>query len=85
MRTGAHGCTSINDALGDLLLADFSDIPGQAHFQGHLRLSRRQPGDHRRAPGDGTAVTVVARGAAGSSALLIACTWLAVRIALLFR
>ncbi|MGG7675069.1 ATP-binding protein [Pseudomonas sp. WC2] len=75
--------TSINDALGDRYSLTFSDIPGpKRHFQGHLRLS------------DGSPVTIDVRPAMaplspwlpvvllGQLALLIACTWLAVRIAL---
>jgi signal transduction histidine kinase len=75
--------TSINEALGDRYSLTFSDIPGpKRHFQGHLRLS------------DGSPVTIDVRPAMaplspwlpvvllGQLALLIACTWLAVRIAL---
>lgn len=75
--------TSITDAIGDKYPLTFSDIPGpRKHFQGHLRLS------------DGSPVTIDVRPAMvplspwlpavllGQLALMIACTWLAVRIAI---
>lgn len=74
--------TSITDAIGDRYPLTFTDIPGpKKHFQGHLRLS------------DGSPVTIDVRPAMvplspwlpvvllGQLALMIACTWLAVRIA----
>jgi signal transduction histidine kinase len=75
--------TSISDAIGATYPLTFTDIPGpQKHFQGHLRLS------------DGSPVTIDVRPAMvplspwlpvvllGQLALMIACTWLAVRIAI---
>jgi signal transduction histidine kinase len=75
--------TSISDAIGETYPLTFTDIPGpRKHFQGHLRLS------------DGSPVTIDVRPAMvplspwlpavllGQLALLIACTWLAVRIAI---
>jgi signal transduction histidine kinase len=75
--------TSITDALGENYPLTFTDIPGaQKHFQGHLRLS------------DGSPVTIDVRPSMvplspwlpavllGQLALMIACTWLAVRIAI---
>ncbi|CAI8861728.1 Histidine kinase [Pseudomonas sp. IT-232MI5] len=74
--------TSITDAIGERYPLTFTDIPGpKKHFQGHLRLS------------DGSPVTIDVRPAMvplspwlpavllGQLALMIACTWLAVRIA----
>ena len=75
--------TSITDAIGDQYPLTFTDIPGpRKHFQGHLRLS------------DGSPVTIDVRPSMvplspwlpavllGQLALMIACTWLAVRIAI---
>ena len=75
--------TSITDAIGDQYPLTFTDIPGpKKHFQGHLRLS------------DGSPVTIDVRPSMvplspwlpavllGQLALMIACTWLAVRIAI---
>ena len=75
--------TSITEVLGDKYPLTFTDIPGpKKHFQGHLRLS------------DGSPVTIDVRPAMaplspwlpvvllGQLALMIACTWLAVRIAI---
>jgi signal transduction histidine kinase len=75
--------TSITEAIGERYPLTFSDIPGpKKHFQGHLRLS------------DGSPVTIDVRPAMaplspwlpvvllGQLALMIACTWLAVRIAI---
>ncbi|MDR9861170.1 ATP-binding protein [Pseudomonas baetica] len=75
--------TSITAAIGDEYPLTFTDIPGpQRHFQAHLRLR------------DGSPLTIDVRPAMpplspwlpavllGQLALLIACTWLAVRIAL---
>ena len=74
--------TSITEAIGERYPLTFTDIPGpKKHFQGHLRLS------------DGSPVTIDVRPAMvplspwlpvvllGQLALMIACTWLAVRIA----
>ncbi|KAE9647121.1 ATP-binding protein [Pseudomonas sp. PB106] len=75
---------SITSAIGNAYPVVFTEIPGgpTKHFQGHLRLS------------DGSPVTIDIRPAMvplspwlpvvllGQLALLIACTWLAVRIAL---
>ncbi|OOH81530.1 two-component sensor histidine kinase [Pseudomonas koreensis] len=75
--------TSITEAIGERYPLTFTDIPGpKKHFQGHLRLS------------DGSPVTIDVRPAMvplspwlpvvllGQLALMIACTWLAVRIAI---
>lgn len=75
--------TSITDAIGEDYPLTFTDIPGpKKHFQGHLRLS------------DGSPVTIDVRPSMvplspwlpvvllGQLALMIACTWLAVRIAI---
>ncbi|MGN8123354.1 ATP-binding protein [Pseudomonas sp. 22082] len=75
--------TSITDAIGDAYPLTFTDIPGpKKHFQGHLRLS------------DGSPVTIDVRPSMvplspwlpvvllGQLALMLACTWLAVRIAI---
>ena len=75
--------TSITDAIGEHYPLTFTDIPGpKKHFQGHLRLS------------DGSPVTIDVRPSMvplspwlpavllGQLALMIACTWLAVRIAI---
>ncbi|WP_065260375.1 ATP-binding protein [Pseudomonas bananamidigenes] len=75
--------TSITDAIGENYPLTFTDIPGpKKHFQGHLRLS------------DGSPVTIDVRPSMvplspwlpvvllGQLALMIACTWLAVRIAI---
>jgi signal transduction histidine kinase len=75
--------TSITEAIGERYPLTFTDIPGpNKHFQGHLRLS------------DGSPVTIDVRPAMvplspwlpvvllGQLALMIACTWLAVRIAI---
>lgn len=75
--------TSITDAIGEKYPLTFTDIPGpKKHFQGHLRLS------------DGSPVTIDVRPSMvplspwlpvvllGQLALMIACTWLAVRIAI---
>ncbi|WP_166223844.1 sensor histidine kinase [Pseudomonas atagonensis] len=75
--------TSITEAIGEHYPLTFTDIPGpQKHFQGHLRLS------------DGSPVTIDVRPSMvplspwlpavllGQLALMIACTWLAVRIAI---
>ncbi|MCU0122259.1 ATP-binding protein [Pseudomonas sp. B2M1-30] len=75
--------TSITDAIGEVYPLTFTDIPGpKKHFQGHLRLS------------DGSPVTIDVRPSMvplspwlpavllGQLALMIACTWLAVRIAI---
>ncbi|MBC8995436.1 HAMP domain-containing histidine kinase [Pseudomonas sp. N40(2020)] len=75
--------TSITEAIGEKYPLTFTDIPGpKKHFQGHLRLS------------DGSPVTIDVRPAMvplspwlpvvllGQLALMIACTWLAVRIAI---
>ncbi len=75
--------TSITDAIGEAYPLTFTDIPGpKKHFQGHLRLS------------DGSPVTIDVRPSMvplspwlpvvllGQLALMIACTWLAVRIAI---
>ena len=74
--------TSITEAIGERYPLTFTDIPGpKKHFQGHLRLS------------DGSPVTIDVRPAMvplspwlpvvllGQLALMIACSWLAVRIA----
>jgi len=74
--------TSITDAIGEAYPLTFTDIPGPIkHFQGHLRLS------------DGSPVTIDVRPSMvplspwlpvvllGQLALMLACTWLAVRIA----
>ncbi|UFQ02416.1 ATP-binding protein [Pseudomonas fitomaticsae] len=75
--------TSITDAIGEAYPLTFTDIPGpKKHFQGHLRLS------------DGSPVTIDVRPSMvplspwlpvvllGQLALMLACTWLAVRIAI---
>lgn len=75
--------TSINDAIGQKYPMTFTDIPGPTkHFQAHLKLA------------DGSPVTIDVRPAMvplspwlpivllGQLALMIACTWLAVRIAI---
>jgi signal transduction histidine kinase len=75
--------TSITEAIGERYPLTFTDIPGpKKHFQGHLRLS------------DGSPVTIDVHPAMvplspwlpvvllGQLALMIACTWLAVRIAI---
>ncbi|MFG6203636.1 ATP-binding protein [Pseudomonas retamae] len=75
--------TSITEAIGERYPLTFTDIPGpRKHFQGHLRLS------------DGSPLTIDVRPAMaplspwlpvvllGQLALMIACTWLAVRIAI---
>lgn len=75
--------TSITEAIGERYPLTFTDIPGpRQHFQGHLRLS------------DGSPLTIDVRPAMaplspwlpavllGQLALMIACTWLAVRIAI---
>ncbi|MCX4218978.1 MULTISPECIES: HAMP domain-containing sensor histidine kinase [Pseudomonas] len=75
--------TSITDAIGEAYPLTFTDIPGPIkHFQGHLRLS------------DGSPVTIDVRPSMvplspwlpvvllGQLALMLACTWLAVRIAI---
>ncbi|WP_248738916.1 sensor histidine kinase [Pseudomonas sp. MWU12-2029] len=75
--------TSITDAIGEAYPLTFTDIPGpKKHFQGHLRLS------------DGSPVTIDVRPSMvplspwlpvvllGQLALMIACTSLAVRIAI---
>lgn len=75
--------TSITEAIGARYPLTFTDIPGpRQHFQGHLRLS------------DGSPLTIDVRPAMaplspwlpgvllGQLALMIACTWLAVRIAI---
>ncbi len=75
--------TSITEAIGERYPLTFTDIPGpKKHFQGHLRLN------------DGSPVTIDVRPAMaplspwlpvvllGQLALMIACTWLAVRIAI---
>ncbi|WP_323160914.1 HAMP domain-containing sensor histidine kinase [Pseudomonas fluorescens] len=75
--------TSITDAIGEKYPLTFTDIPGpKKHFQGHLRLS------------DGSPVTIDVRPSMvplspwlpvvllGQLVLMIACTWLAVRIAI---
>ena len=75
--------TSITDAIGEAYPLTFTDIPGpKKHFQGHLHLS------------DGSPVTIDVRPSMvplspwlpvvllGQLALMIACTWLAVRIAI---
>ncbi|MEX5668499.1 ATP-binding protein [Pseudomonas neuropathica] len=75
--------TSITEAIGERYPLTFTDIPGpKKHFQGHLRLS------------DGSPVTIDVRPAMaplspwlpvvllGQLALMIACTWLTVRIAI---
>ncbi|MCF4994784.1 HAMP domain-containing protein [Pseudomonas syringae] len=75
--------TSITDAIGEDFPLTFTDIPGpKKHFQAHLRLS------------DGSPVTIDVRPAMkplspwlpgvllGQLALMILCTWLAVRIAI---
>ncbi|WP_285420128.1 ATP-binding protein [Pseudomonas sp. efr-133-TYG-5] len=75
--------TSITDAIGAAYPLTFTDIPGPIkHFQGHLRLS------------DGSPVTIDVRPSMvplspwlpavllGQLALMLACTWLAVRIAI---
>ena len=74
--------TSITEAIGERYPLTFTDIPGpKKHFQGHLRLS------------DGSPVTIDVRPAMvplspwlpvvllGQLALMLVCTWLAVRIA----
>lgn len=74
--------SSIKDAIGQRYALTFTDIPGpQKHYQTHLRL------------GDGSPLTIDVRPAMmplspwlpvvllGQLALLIGCTWLAVRIA----
>ncbi|CAH0223035.1 ATP-binding protein [Pseudomonas mediterranea] len=74
--------SSIEDAIGEAYPLTFIDIPGpQKHYQAHLRLS------------DGSPLTIDVRPAMmplspwlpavllGQLALLIGCTWLAVRIA----
>ncbi|AOE60438.1 ATP-binding protein [Pseudomonas corrugata] len=74
--------SSIEDAIGQAYPLTFIDIPGpQKHYQAHLRLS------------DGSPLTIDVRPAMmplspwlpvvllGQLALLIGCTWLAVRIA----
>ncbi|CAH0123921.1 MULTISPECIES: ATP-binding protein [Pseudomonas] len=74
---------SIQDAIGHEYPLTFTDIPGpKKHFQAHLKLK------------DGSPVTIDVRPAMvplspwlpavllGQLALLIACTWLAVRIAI---
>ena len=75
--------TSITEAIGERYPLTFTDIPGpRQHFQGHLRLS------------DGSPLTIDVRPAMaplspwlpavllGQLALMIACTWLSVRIAI---
>ncbi|WP_323151411.1 HAMP domain-containing sensor histidine kinase [Pseudomonas glycinae] len=75
--------TSITDAIGEAYPLTFTDIPGPIkHFQGHLRLS------------DGSPVTIDVRPSMvplspwlpvvllGQLALMLTCTWLAVRIAI---
>lgn len=75
--------TSIQDAIGHEYPLTFTDIPGpKKHFQAHLKLK------------DGSPVTVDVRPSMvplspwlpgvllGQLALMIACTWLAVRIAI---
>lgn len=75
--------TSITEAIGARYPLTFTDVPGpRQHFQGHLRLS------------DGSPLTIDVRPAMaplspwlpavllGQLALMIACTWLAVRIAI---
>ena len=75
--------TSITEAIGERYPLTFTDIPGpKKHFQGHLRLS------------DGSPVTIDVRPSMvplspwlpivllGQLALMLACTWLAVRIAI---
>ncbi|KZN19467.1 MULTISPECIES: ATP-binding protein [Pseudomonas] len=75
--------TSIQDAIGHDYPLTFTDIPGpKKHFQAHLRLK------------DGSPVTIDVRPSMvplspwlpavllGQLALMIACTWLAVRIAI---
>lgn len=77
------GATSIQDAIGHEYPLTFTDIPGpKKHFQAHLKLK------------DGSPVTVDVRPKMvplspwlpavllGQLALMIACTWLAVRIAI---
>jgi len=74
---------SINEAMNPAYKLTYTDIPGtQKHFQGHLRLS------------DGNPLTIDVRPTMlpispwlpavllGQLALLIGCTWLAVRIAI---
>ncbi|WP_335945550.1 ATP-binding protein [Pseudomonas sp. G166] len=74
--------SSIQEAIGQAYPLTFTDIPGpQKHYQAHLRL------------GDGSPLTIDVRPAMvplspwlpgvllGQLALLIGCTWLAVRIA----
>ncbi|KIQ59441.1 sensor histidine kinase, partial [Pseudomonas fluorescens] len=74
--------SSIQDAIGQAYALTFTDLPGpQKHYQAHLRLS------------DGSPLTIDVRPAMvplspwlpmvllGQLALLIGCTWLAVRIA----
>jgi len=74
--------SSIQEALGQTYALTFTDIPGpQKHYQAHLRLA------------DGNPLTIDVRPAMmplspwlpvvllGQLALLIGCTWLAVRIA----
>ena len=74
--------SSIQDAIGQAYALTFTDIPGpQKHYQAHLRLK------------DGSPLTIDVRPAMmplspwlpgvllGQLALLIGCTWLAVRIA----
>lgn len=74
--------TSIQEAIGQAYALTFTDIPGpQQHYQAHLRLA------------DGSPLTIDVRPAMmplspwlpvvllGQLALLIGCTWLAVRIA----
>ncbi|SEO49812.1 ATP-binding protein [Pseudomonas sp. NFACC39-1] len=74
--------TSIQEALGQAYALTFTDIPGpKQHYQAHLRLA------------DGSPLTIDVRPAMmplspwlpvvllGQLALLIGCTWLAVRIA----
>jgi len=75
--------TSITEAIGERYPLTFTDVPGpRQHFQGHLRLS------------DGSPLTIDVRPAMAplspwlpavllcQLALMIACTWLAVRIAI---
>lgn len=75
--------TSITDAIGEKYPLTFTDIPGpRQRFQGHLRLS------------DGSPVVIDVRPSMsplspwlpfvllGQLVLMIACTWLAVRIAI---
>ncbi|WP_085586709.1 MULTISPECIES: HAMP domain-containing sensor histidine kinase [unclassified Pseudomonas] len=75
--------TSITDAIGEAYPLTFTDIPGpRKHFQGHLRL------------GDGSPVTIDVWPSMaplspwlpvvliGQLALMLVCTWLAVRIAI---